>query len=104
PRFSTGCGQQDSSTRALSGSADAHSPWRTDQERPVSVPLLAAERDGGTHTGIGLLALRDDGEGRRVLARASLAGAGWHLPMVLDPVRRRVVLAASGSRSGALSA
>ena len=55
--------------------ADTHRSGRADQERPISVSFLVAARDGGAHAGIGLSAFGDDGEGRRVPARALVAGA-----------------------------
>ena len=46
------------------------------QVGPVPVPLLAAERDGRPDAGLGLPALGDDGQGRRVPARPPDAGPG----------------------------
>ena len=60
----------------LSRRARADPARRAHQERAVPVPLLAAARDGGADAGVGLPALGDDGEGRRVPARAAVAGAG----------------------------
>ncbi len=50
----------------------------------VSLPLLAAPRDGGAHAGVVLPAFGDDGEGRRVPAGAAVAGAGRHAGVDLD--------------------
>ena len=54
----------------------------------VSVPLLAAERDGGSHAGVGVPALGDDGQGRRVPAGSLHAAAGRDRALDADPDRR----------------
>ena len=74
--------------RALPAGAGPGPARRPDQERAVPVPLLAAARHGGADAGLGLPALGDDGEGRRVPAGAALAGAGRHRGLVLDRRRR----------------
>ena len=61
---------------ALPAGAGPGPARRLHQERAVPVPLLAAARDGGADAGLGLPALGDDGEGRRVPAGAAVAGAG----------------------------
>ncbi len=48
------------------------------QERAVSLPLLAAARDGGAHPGVGLPALGDHGQGGPVPDGAHVAGARRH--------------------------
>ena len=60
---------------AVPADAGAGPARRAHQERAVPVPLLAAARDGGADAGVGLPALGDDGEGRRVPAGAAVAGA-----------------------------
>ncbi len=47
---------------------------RTHQERPVSVPLLAAAGHGGSDASFGVPAFGHHGEGGRVPARATVAG------------------------------
>ena len=75
---------------AVSADARAGAARRVHQERAVSVPLLAAARDGRAHAGLGLSALGDDGQGGRVPAGATVAGAGRHRGVVLDRRRRRL--------------
>ena len=74
---------------AVPAGAGADPARRADQERAVPVPLLAAACDGGADAGLGLPALGDDGQGRRVPAGAAVAGAGGHRRVVLDRRRRR---------------
>ena len=70
--------------RALRAGAGPDPARRPHQERAVSVPLLAAARDGGADAGVGLPALGHDGEARRLPAGAAVAGAGRHRRMDLD--------------------
>ena len=56
--------------------ARPRSSRRPDKERAVSVPFLAAARDGGADASFGLPAFSHHGEGRRVPSGAALAGAG----------------------------
>ncbi len=56
---------------------------RLHQVGAVPLPLLAAERDGRADAGVGLPALGDDGEGRRVPADPALAGTFRHQRLVL---------------------
>ena len=51
---------------ALCSRARADPARRPDQERPISLPFLAAARDGGSDSRIRLSALGNDGEGGRV--------------------------------------
>ena len=74
---------------ALPAGAGAGAARRADQERAVPVPLLAAARDGRADAGLGLPALGDHGQGRRVPAGAAVAGARRHRALVLDRRRRR---------------
>src|SRR5690606_16721072 len=53
------------------------------EERAVSVPLLAAAGDGGANAGVGVPAFGNDGEGRRIPARAPVARDGRHGYLVL---------------------
>ena len=82
-------GDQIRAHRALSRRAGAGAAGRLHQERAVSLPFLAAARDGGADAGLGLPAFGDDGEGRRVPAGAAVAGAVGHGAMVLAGERRR---------------
>ena len=82
-------GRRDPAQPALPAGAGAGPARRADQERAVSVPLLAAARDGGADAGLGLPAFGDHGEGRRVPAGAPVAGAGGHRRLVLDRRHRR---------------
>jgi multicomponent K+:H+ antiporter subunit A len=50
--------------RALRADADPDPARRVHQVGAVSLPLLAAERDGGADAGLGLPAFGDDGQGR----------------------------------------
>ena len=78
PRRGARRGRARPRARALPGGARAGPAGRAHQERAVPVPLLAAARDGGADAGVGVPALGDDGEGRRVPARAAVAGARGH--------------------------
>ena len=68
---------------------------RVHQERAVPVPLLAAARDGGADAGVGLPAFGDDGQGRRIPARAAVPGAGRQRAVVLDRLAHRAGHAAA---------
>src|SRR6185437_16810114 len=59
------------------------SPRRPHEERPVSIPFLAAPRDGRSDSGLGIPAFRNNGESRRVLACAAVAGDGWDERMAM---------------------
>jgi hypothetical protein len=69
---------------------------RVHEKRAVPVPILVAARDGGTHAGVGLPALGNDGEGRRVPARPLLAGPRRHAGVVLDRRHHRCLHAGAG--------
>ena len=69
-RSSSGVRGEAQGAPALPGGPLPHPPGRVHQERPVPLPLLAAERDGGTDAGVGVSALGDHGElGVFLLAR-----------------------------------
>ena len=63
---------------ALSAGAAADPDRRVHEIGAVSVSFLAAARDVGADPGVGLSALGDDGQGRRLSARAAVAGSGRH--------------------------
>jgi NADH:ubiquinone oxidoreductase subunit 5 (subunit L)/multisubunit Na+/H+ antiporter MnhA subunit len=73
----------DSGQPALPARADPDPAGLLYQIGAVSVPFLAAPRDGRPHAGIGLSAFGHDGEGGAVPDGAAVAGAGWHAGMVL---------------------
>src|SRR5690606_41191758 len=75
--------------------ADPDRARRADEERAVPVPFLAAAGDDRADAGLGVPAFGDDGQGRRVPARAALARARRNEPPVLDQRYRRRVVAAS---------
>ena len=83
---------------AVPPAAGAGAARRVHEERAVPVPLLAAACDGGADAGIGLPALRDDGEGRRVPAGAAVAGARPARDAVVLDRRRRGPLHAAARR------
>ena len=84
PRPGAGVGRPHPVASALPAGARPHPSRRPDQERAVSVPLLAAACHGGPDPGVRLPAFGDAGEGRRIPAGAPMAGAGGHRRLVLD--------------------
>ena len=83
---------------ALPGDLLAGHPRRLHQVGAVAVPVLAAERHGGAHAGLGLPALRHHGEGRRLPPRPPDPGARpapSSGPSVLVPVGGFTMLLAS---------
>ena len=56
---------------------------RVHQERPVPLPFLAPERDGGTDAGVGVSALGDHGKGRCVYPYPFVARFGGNRPLAL---------------------
>ena len=76
PRPSACIRRRDPLALALRPGACPRSSRRLDEERPVSVPFLAAARDGSADASFGLPAFRHHGESRRLPAGAALAGAG----------------------------
>ena len=63
---------------AVPAGAAADPDRRVHEIGAVSVSFLAAARNVGADPGVGLSALGDDGQGRRLSARAAVAGSGRH--------------------------
>src|SRR5690606_7709985 len=70
----------------VSGDSDPGAARRAHEERAIPVSLLAAACDGGADARFGIPSFRDDGEGRRVPARTSVAVPVRYRPLVLDRV------------------
>ncbi|EXI91996.1 MAG: hypothetical protein AW12_00927 [Candidatus Accumulibacter sp. BA-94] len=79
----------DSRRPAVRAGADPDPARRVHQVGAVSLPLLAAERDGSTDAGVGLPAFGDDGQGRGLPPRPPLPGARQQRSVVLAGQRHR---------------
>jgi hypothetical protein len=77
-RFSPTAGGRAAGKPLLHAGAAAGAGWSLHQVGASALPLLAAERHGGTDPGVGLPALGDDGEGRRLPADAAESGPWRH--------------------------
>ena len=75
PRCRARLGRYHSRTPLVRADPAADRAGRADQKRAVSISFLVAAGHGRADAGVGLSALGDDGEGRRVPARAPVAGA-----------------------------
>lgn len=90
--------------RPVSAGADTDPARRVHQVGAVSLPFLAAPRDGGADPGFRVPALGDHGQGRRIPAGPAVSGAGRHRVVLLPGQPERPGDAVAGGRHGTVPA
>ena len=90
--------------RSVSAGADTDPARRVHQVGAVSLPFLAAPRDGGADPGFRVPALGDHGQGRRIPAGPAVSGAGRHRVVLLPGQPERPGDAVAGGRHGTVPA
>ncbi len=89
PRYRAGIRRGHPGAFAIPPGVGSCSPRSAHEERAIPIPLLAAQRHGSADPCLGLLALRDDGQGGRLPVGAPVASHGRHAGMVLAARSRR---------------